>query len=55
MSLIYIPLAIFLYVLVWVYRRATTRRSPHPYPPGPPPEPVIGNLRHVPTEFPWLK
>ncbi|KAI0263422.1 cytochrome P450 [Gloeopeniophorella convolvens] len=31
------------------------RRRNLPYPPGPPPAPIIGNLLDIPKEDPWLK
>jgi hypothetical protein len=27
----------------------------HTLPPGPPPDPIIGHLRQIPTSSPWLK
>lgn len=30
------------------------RRGGRPYPPGPPPWPIIGNLFDIPNKFSWL-
>jgi hypothetical protein len=30
------------------------RRRGRPYPPGPPPRPIIGNLLDIPKGFSWL-
>ncbi|KIL66927.1 hypothetical protein M378DRAFT_23224 [Amanita muscaria Koide BX008] len=33
----------------------STRKSQPPYPPGPPPKPIIGNALDIPFKKPWLK
>jgi len=38
-------------VAIWYQR---TRRIVRRYPPGPKPDPIIGNLRHMPKEHMWL-
>ncbi|KDQ58243.1 hypothetical protein JAAARDRAFT_35056 [Jaapia argillacea MUCL 33604] len=44
------------WVLVATYLRWRRRRRTGglPYPPGPKPDPIIGNLRHVPKKSAWL-
>ncbi|KDQ14780.1 hypothetical protein BOTBODRAFT_187775 [Botryobasidium botryosum FD-172 SS1] len=45
-------------VLLVLYRRRAARASnPHglPYPPGPKPEPIIGNARQFPSHSSWLQ
>lgn len=34
--------------------RDRQRRRGRPYPPGPPPRPIIGNLLDIPKGFSWL-
>ncbi|KDQ09679.1 hypothetical protein BOTBODRAFT_520174 [Botryobasidium botryosum FD-172 SS1] len=53
-------LAIFcatLSLLYGVYKRRKLRQNPRqwPLPPGPKPEPIIGNARHIPFDFGWLQ
>ncbi|KAJ6508849.1 cytochrome P450 [Mycena sanguinolenta] len=40
-------------VALTVFFRARQRRH-LPFPPGPPPHPLIGNFRDLPTKLPWL-
>ena len=40
-------------LLSYIFSRA--RKSRGPYPPGPPPVPVIGNILDIPTQKPWVK
>jgi len=44
--------SLFLYLLVAF--RDYRRRRGLPYPPGPPPWPIIGNLLDVPKKAPWI-
>ncbi len=37
--------------LAVVWRRKTVA----PYPPGPPPKPIIGNALDIPSEMQWVK
>jgi hypothetical protein len=45
--------AISLIIALWVFRDHP-RRGGLPYPPGPRPLPIIGNLLDIPKEFSWL-
>ena len=45
--------SLFLYILA-VFRDHR-RRGGLPYPPGPPPRPIIGNLLDVPKDMPWFE
>ena len=47
-------LALLSFLLVIRAVRDHRRRGGLPYPPGPRPLPIVGNLFHVPTEFTWL-
>jgi len=40
--------------LFFVWKRIGSNRSKVPFPPGPTPLPVIGNLRDFPTIQPWI-
>lgn len=53
----YLVAAIVIAVL-WLRLRSTLslrRRRGLPYPPGPPPKPIIGNALDIPTADQWLK
>jgi hypothetical protein len=47
-------LAISLFVYLLVVFNDNRRRGGLPYPPGPPPWPIIGNLLDVPKKAPWI-
>ncbi|KAH9975189.1 cytochrome P450, partial [Russula compacta] len=47
-------LALLSFILALRIIRDHQRRRGLPYPPGPQPLPVIGNLLHIPKEFSWL-
>jgi hypothetical protein len=47
-----LALSLFLYLLNAF--RDHRRRRGLPYPPGPPPWPIIGNLFDVPKKAPWI-
>ncbi|KAH9971622.1 cytochrome P450 [Russula compacta] len=47
-------LAVFVFVYLLLALRDHQRRRGHPYPPGPPCWPVIGNLLDVPKLSPWI-
>ena len=46
--------AFFLSLYLFVAFRDHRRRRGLSYPPGPPPQPIIGNLFDVPKEAPWV-
>ena len=46
-----LAISFFLYLLINF--RDRRRQGGHPYPPGPPSSPIIGNLHDVPKETPW--
>jgi hypothetical protein len=46
-----LAISVFLYILVSL--RDRRRRGGLPYPPGPPPWPIIGNLLDIPKDTPW--
>lgn len=52
-------LAILILAIIWQaftsVRKSVDHRRRPPYPPGPKPLPIIGNLYDVPAEHPWLK
>jgi hypothetical protein len=46
-------LAIFLFLYLLFVFRDHRRRGGLPYPPGPPPLPMIGNILDIPQDTPW--
>ena len=46
-------LAFFGFLYLLIVFRDHKRRKGLPYPPGPPPRPIIGNLLDIPTDAPW--
>ena len=47
-------LAFSLFIYLFIAFRDNRRRRGLPYPPGPPPRPILGNLLDVPKEAPWV-
>jgi hypothetical protein len=47
-------LAISLFVYLLFVFRDHRRRGGLPYPPGPPPRPIIGNILDIPKDAPWV-
>jgi hypothetical protein len=47
-------LVLFSFFLALRVIRNYRRRGRLSYPPGPRPLPIVGNLFHIPKEFPWL-
>jgi hypothetical protein len=47
-------LALFFFLYLLNVFRDHRRRRGLPYPPSPPPWPIIGNLLDVPKEAPWV-
>ena len=54
LPLIYISLACSLAIAFAKHRRKLSLAQSIPFPPGPPADPIIGHLRHIPREYPWL-
>src|SRR6266852_6221884 len=46
-------LAVSLFLYLLVVFRDHRRRGGLPYPPGPPPWPIIGNILDIPKDTPW--
>lgn len=46
-------LGIILVVTTWLYKNV--RRGKLPYPPGPPPLPILGNMFDIPGDLDWVK
>jgi cytochrome P450 len=53
----YSVLALFVAKLVskWLSSNGASKRRGLPYPPGPKPDLLIGNMRHLPMHEPWLR
>jgi len=47
-----LAISLFLYLLFVL--RDHRRRGGLPYPPGPPPRPIIGNILDIPKDAPWI-
>lgn len=47
-------LAISLFIYLLFVFRDHRRRGGLPYPPGPPPRPIIGNILDIPKDTPWI-
>ena len=47
-------LAISLFIYLLFVFRDRRRRGGLPYPPGPPPRPIIGNILDIPQDTPWI-
>lgn len=47
-----LAISLFFYLL-FVFRNHR-RRGGLPYPPGPPPRPIIGNILDIPKDAPWV-
>src|SRR6266576_4953820 len=47
-------LAISLFLYLFSVFRDNGRRGGLPYPPGPPPRPIIGNILDIPKDTPWI-
>ncbi len=47
-------LAISLFLYLLIVFRDHRRRGGLPYPPGPPPRPIIGNILDIPKDAPWI-
>lgn len=46
-------LSVVLVTTLWLAKNLATRRRTR-LPPGPDPQPVIGNALQIPTSYPWL-
>ena len=47
-------LAVSLFIYLLSVFRDRRRRGGLPYPPGPPPRPIIGNILDIPKDTPWI-